>query len=253
MPLLKVSDLEKTYSVRGKRVKVVKDVSLAIERGEVVGLIGASGCGKSTTARCILQLDRADRGTVAFEGADLCSLRGRALRKKRSRMQVVFQDPLTSLDPRHSLHEIVREPLLNVQLSNDEQETRIKQALELVGLDHLEQRRPHEISTGQAQRVAVARAIVSEPSLVICDEATSALDVSIQAQVLNLLREIQQETGVSYLFISHDFGVVNVMCDRVLVMENGEIIEEGPTSGVLRNPQHVYTSRLIEVATALGH
>jgi peptide/nickel transport system ATP-binding protein len=252
--LIEIRDLHKSYISRGfsrQRADVLRGVSFGIGPSKIVALVGGSGSGKSTTARCILQLDRPDRGAVLFDNYDLCKLRGGALRRVRRRMQAVFQDPLGSLDPRLSIFDSAAEPLEQEAITPAECRERVYEALRLVGLEAETRRKPGQLSGGQAQRAAIARAIVSRPELVILDEATSSLDVSIQAQILNLLRDLQDRLHLSYLFISHDLGVVNVLCDRVLVMQDGVVIEEGPTSQILRNPEHEYTARLVEAASAV--
>lgn len=252
--LIEIRDLRKSYVLGGfsfKRVQILRGVSFTVRPSESVALVGGSGSGKSTTARCILQLDRPDRGKVLFDNYDLCTLRGATLRRARQPLQLVFQDPLGSLDPRLTVFDSVSEPLEQRTLTSVERRDRVHEILELVGLGREAQRQPHQLSGGQAQRAAIARAIVSEPKLVILDEATSSLDVSIQAQILNLLRDIQERLHLSYLFISHDLGVVNVICDRVVVMQDGTVIEEGSTRQILRSPEHEYTAKLVKAASAV--
>jgi peptide/nickel transport system ATP-binding protein len=245
-PVLAVSGLRKTYRVAtGPDVQALKGVSFSIDEGETVGLVGGSGSGKSTTARCVLQLERPDTGSVLFSGTDLCTLRGRRLRHQRRGMQLVFQDPLSSLDPRWTAAQTVEEPLRATGMVPAKRAERVTEALSIVGLGGAAHKHPHELSGGQAQRVAIARSVAGYPRLLICDEATSALDVSIQAQILNLLRDLQRAFGLALLFISHDLGVVRAVCHRVLVMQDGLIIEEGETSAVMSSPEHEYTERLV--------
>ncbi|MGH8944577.1 MAG: ABC transporter ATP-binding protein [Acidimicrobiia bacterium] len=248
-PVLAVGELSKSYrSARGEETVAVQNVSFAIQPAESVGLVGASGSGKSTTARCILQLEKPDRGVVEFEGVDLCRLQGEALRKRRRGMQAVFQDPLSSLDPRWSAIRTVAEPLEAAGMAAEERRRMVEEALWRVGLGKEGARKPHELSGGQAQRVAIARAIVARPRLLVCDEATSALDVSIQAQILELLRELRDELGLAMLFISHDLGVVREICDRALVMRTGSIVEHGTIDQVLGRPVQPYTRQLVAAA-----
>lgn len=251
--LLSVRGLTKSFresALSSRRVTAVEDVSFEVVSGESVGLVGRSGCGKSTTARCVLQLLRPDAGVVEFQGRDLCALRGRDLRAGRHGMQAVFQDPTASFDPRHTVVESVMEPLEARSVEASERAARAREQLDFVGLKGLEQRKPYELSGGQVQRAAIARALVTRPSLIVLDEPTSALDLSIQAQILNLLRDVQQATGVAMVLISHDFGVINVVCRRVLVMDEGRIVEEGPTRDVLDHPRSHMGIRLREVALA---
>jgi ABC-type glutathione transport system ATPase component len=253
-PLLSVRGLQKSFRTtaggRG-RVVAVHGVSFDIQPSECVALVGESGSGKSTTARCILQLERPDTGEVVYEGNDLCRLRGSALRSRRGGMQAVFQDPLGSLDPRLSIAASVAEGLDIKRLDRTERDHRVFEALGLVGLSGYADRRPHQVSGGQAQRAAIARAIVSRPRLIVLDEAVSSLDVSIQAQILNLLRDLQQELAVAYLFISHNLAVVTYLSDRVIIMHGGEIVEEGTTARVVGAPQSAHGARLVEAAARL--
>jgi ABC-type glutathione transport system ATPase component len=249
-PLLAIRGLRKSYQPRrGEVVRAVVDVNVEVAPGEAVGLVGASGAGKSATAKCVLQLERADGGSVFFRGMDLRTLRGKRLRRHRNGMQVVFQDPISSLDPRWGIYRIVSEPLQSHRLHPDEVRLRVRDTLRLVGLEHEADRRPHELSGGQAQRAAIARAVVGRPQLLICDEATSALDVSIQAQIINLLKDLQQRLDLAMLFISHDLGVVRALCARVYVMQDGRIVERGTTQQVLDQPASEYTQQLVAAAS----
>ena len=229
-------------------VRAVDGVSFDVRRGETLALIGESGCGKTTLARVIARLLAATSGRVLFEGRDLTALRGRGLRRVRSRMQIVFQDPFSSLDPRMTVGDIIAEPLSNFGLGGrHEQWNRVGELLELVGLSaDIARRYPHEFSGGQRQRVGIARALAVRPSLVVCDEPVSALDVSIQAQIINLLKDLQVEFGLTYLFIAHDLGVVRTVADRVAVMYMGRIVELATNEALYERPQHPYTRLLLE-------
>ncbi len=228
-------------------IKAVDDVSFDIRRGQTLGLVGESGCGKSTVARCLLQLHRPTAGQVIFEGRDLCRLSTRELRQVRPKAQIIFQDPYASLDPRRSIGYTIGEPLLLTGLKNDRaRRERVAELLSLVGLNPFyENRYPHELSGGQRQRVGTARALSTEPTLVVADEPVSALDVSIQAQVINLMRELQRRLGLTYLFISHDLRVVRYVSDQVAVMYLGRIVELAPTETLYQNPLHPYTRSLL--------
>jgi oligopeptide transport system ATP-binding protein len=263
-PLLEVRDLAVHFPVRrgvlrAREVGVVRavdGVSLELGRGETLGLVGESGCGKSTTGRAILQLERPTAGTVRFDGQDLGPLWQRRLgrwrwteplRQLRRRMQVVFQDPYASLDPRMTVEEIVGEPLAIFGLARGEaRRAKVQALLERVGLDPRYVRRyPHEFSGGQRQRIGIARALALEPELIVCDEPISALDVSIQAQILNLLVELQRSLGLSYLFVAHDLAAVRHISDRVAVMYLGRIVELGPVDALFERPAHPYTRALL--------
>jgi peptide/nickel transport system ATP-binding protein len=259
-PLVAVRDLYKTFDHqrgfgrrRAEPVTAVDGISFEIEKGQTVGLVGESGSGKSTAANLILQLVRPTQGVVRFRGVDLTELGGEALRLARRQMQIVFQDPYAALDPRLKVREIVREPLAAYGVGTPhEQRQRVDALLELVGLDRtLGERRPREFSGGQRQRIAIARALALNPEFVICDEPTSALDLLIQAQILNLLRQLQDRLSLTYLFITHDLGVVRVMSDRIIVMHNGKIVETGPAADVYERPQDPYTQRLLRAVPVI--
>lgn len=253
--ILKVENLKKYFPITAgfiirrtvDNVKAVDDVSFEVFRGETLGLVGESGSGKSTTGRTVLQLYRPTAGKVYFEGEDLTSLSPTKLRHKRRDMQMIFQDPYASLNPRMNVGRIVGEPLIVHQIgTKEERETRVAQLLELVGLNpYYVNRYPHEFSGGQRQRIGIARALALDPSFIVCDEPISALDVSIQAQVVNLLQDLQEELGLTYLFIAHDLSMIRYICDRVAVMFLGKIVEIGPTDSVYDDPRHPYTKLLL--------
>ena len=244
-PLLAVDGLVKHFSSRGATLKAVDGVSFTLEEGGTLGLVGESGCGKSTTARLILRLLEATAGSVRFGGRELTTLPAAEMRLLRRRLGIVFQDPYASLNPRMTLRNIVGEGL-RVWEPHADIDGRVAGLLERVGLDPAFARRyPHELSGGQRQRVAVARALAPRPSLLICDEPVSALDVSVQAQILNLLADLRRDLGLTILFISHDLAVVRHVCERVAVMHLGRIVEIGTRAQVYENPRHPYTAALL--------
>jgi oligopeptide transport system ATP-binding protein len=253
--LLRVENLVKHFPImRGTifrkqvgAVRAVDGISFDVRKGETLGLVGESGCGKSTTGRAILQLHRPTSGHVFFENTDLVTLKGEDLRKMRRKMQMIFQDPYASLNPRMTVGEIIGEPLLVHNLaSRKEAETKVEELLELVGLNpSYANRYPHEFSGGQRQRVGVARALSLNPSLIVCDEPISALDVSIQAQVVNLLEDLQQQFNLTYLFIAHDLSMVRHISNRVAVMYLGNIVELTSRDVLYANPLHPYTQALL--------
>ncbi|MCU1695348.1 MAG: putative transporter ATP-binding protein [Mycobacterium sp.] len=245
-PLLEVSDLVVEYGTGDATFRAVDGVSFSVDKGKTLAIVGESGCGKSTIAKSIVRLLTPTSGKIAVDGVDIAQLSEKALRPFRSRVQMVFQDPYGSLDPHLSAVDIVAEPMrLKGVRSKDE---RAKLAAELIDRVQLPStslhRRPAEFSGGQRQRIGIARALASKPEILVCDEATSALDVSVQAQVLDLLRAIQNDTGITYVFISHNLGVVREISDSVVVMRNGRLVEAGATSEVLTNPEHPYTRTL---------
>jgi oligopeptide/dipeptide ABC transporter ATP-binding protein len=247
-PLLEVEALRTWFPARRSWVRAVDGVDLAIEAGRTLALVGESGCGKTTVGRSIVRLVEPREGRVWFDGVDLLALPRAALRPHRRRLQIVFQDPLASLDPRLRVGDAVAEGMqaFGIGASDAERAERAAAELQRVRLDPaLLARYPHELSGGQRQRVCIARALALGPRLLICDESVSALDVSIQAQILNLLRDLQHEIGLAYLFISHDLGVVRHLADRVAVMYLGQIVEEGPTQRVFEAPEHPYTRALL--------
>ncbi len=246
--LLSVENLVVEYGSGAWRVHAVSDVSFDVRRGETLGLVGESGCGKSTLGRTVLQLSRATSGRVMFDGIDLATLGAEPLRRLRRRVQLIFQDPIASLNPRRRVGDIVAEPLIIAGVRDRaERARRVRAVLQAVGLDPdlVQRRRPHEFSGGQCQRIAIARALVLEPDLVICDEPVSALDVSIRAQILNLLEEMKARHGLTLLFIAHDLAVVKAVSDRVAVMYLGKLCEIGPAEAVFEHPAHPYTALLL--------
>jgi len=247
--LLAVENLVVEYPVGSKTVYAVSDVSLHVDRGETLGLVGESGCGKSTLGRAVLQLRRPTAGTVTFDGTDLTKLEGEALRRMRRRLQLIFQDPIASLNPRRRIGDIVAEPLVITGVTDrDERDLRVRAVLTAVGLDPdlTMGRLPHEFSGGQCQRICIARALILEPELVICDEPVSALDVSIRAQILNLLEDMKRRYGLTLLFIAHDLAVVKAVSDRIAVMYLGRLCEVAPTEQLFARPAHPYTALLLD-------
>ncbi len=247
--LLKAEHLKKYFKSPHGTVKAVDDVSLEIYEGETLALVGESGCGKSTLGRVILNLITPTSGTVTFDGTDITALHGKALRNMRAQMQLVFQDPFSSLDPRFTVGQIIAEPLQNMGLSKQEQQKRVLELMDRVSLqpEHYS-RYPHQFSGGQRQRIGIARALAPNPRLIVCDEPVSALDVSIQAQILNLLKKLQSQSNLTYLFISHDLAVVRYISDRVCVMFLGQICELCSTVEAYEKPLHPYTRMLIDSA-----
>ena len=248
-PLLRVENLVVEYNVGGKIVHAVSDVSLDIARGETLGLVGESGCGKSTLGRAVLQLRHAQSGKVLFDGNDLTAMHGDPLRKMRQRVQLIFQDPIASLNPRRRIGDIVAEPLIIAGVKDPQKRQKmVSDVLSAVGLDPglVMGRLPHEFSGGQCQRISIARALVLNPDFIICDEPVSALDVSIRAQILNLLEEMKARYGLTLLFIAHDLAVVKAVSDRVAVMYLGRLCEVGPSEQLFAKPAHPYTALLIE-------
>jgi oligopeptide transport system ATP-binding protein len=228
-------------------VKAVDDISFFIRRGETLGLVGESGCGKSTTGRAMLQLYRPTAGQVLFDGLDLCKVKGNQLRLFRRKMQMIFQDPYASLNPRMSIGSIIGEPLVIHKLASGKQRReRVQELMRIVGLNpYYANRYPHEFSGGQRQRIGVARALAVEPNFIVCDEPVSALDVSIQAQIINLLEDLQEKFNLTYLFIAHDLSVVRHISDRVAVMYLGKLMELSGRIEIYENPLHPYTKALL--------
>jgi peptide/nickel transport system ATP-binding protein/oligopeptide transport system ATP-binding protein len=253
-PLVEVRNLVKNFPVKGgvlrrtvAEVHAVDGVDLEIRRGETLGLVGESGCGKTTVGRLLLRLIEPTAGTITFDGSDITKLSGADLKPLRRRMQIIFQDPYASLDPRSPIGESIGDGLRIHDIGNhSERQRRVKRIMDLVGLAPYQARRyPHEFSGGQRQRIGIARALILEPDLVVCDEPVSALDVSIQAQVLNLLKELQHELGLTLLFIAHNMAVVEHISDRVAVMYLGRVVEQANRRTVYRDPRHPYTKALM--------
>jgi peptide/nickel transport system ATP-binding protein len=246
-PLLQIEQLGKQYRLpreslfhSAPMVQALHDVSFTLQAGRSLGIVGESGSGKSTLARLVMALERPSSGRVLMNGQDLHALSPQALREARAGFQMVFQDPYGSLDPRQRIGRIVAEPLAAPD------PRRVAEALDAVGLRAADaDKYPHEFSGGQRQRIAIARALITRPQLIVADEPLSALDVSVQAQVLNLMQDLQQQFGIAYLFISHDLAVVEHLCDEVAVMQAGRIVEHGPTDTVLRTPAHACTQALL--------
>jgi len=271
--LLDVQHLSQQYALpkaslfaKAGHIQALNDVSFQLAAGKSMGVVGESGSGKSTLARLVMALEKPTQGKVLFKGQDLNALPQDALRRARSDFQMVFQDPYGSLDPRQKVLRIVSEPLsstlnnpsgqaLNAQaLSPQDLKDRAAQALTEVGLRASDlEKYPHEFSGGQRQRIAIARALITRPSLIVADEPVSALDVSVQAQVLNLMMDLQERYGLSYLFVSHDLAVVNLMCDDVLVLQHGQLVEAGSADDIFLRPQHPYTQELLSANTGLSH
>jgi ABC-type oligopeptide transport system ATPase subunit len=254
-PLLTVGDLQKWFPVRKglliertvDHVKAVDDISFEIAEGQTLGLVGESGSGKSTTGYCVLQLLKPTGGSVRFMGQELTTMGHSDLREMRKEMQIVFQDPYSSLNPRMTVGNIVGEPMLvHGQGTRRAREARVRDLLETVGFNpDFTNRYPHEFSGGQRQRIGIARALALNPRLIVCDEPVSALDVSIQAQILNLLKDLQRDLGLAYLFVAHDLAVVRTMSDNIAVMNKGKLVEIGRAEDVYTNPQQDYTKALL--------
>ncbi|QDK36451.1 ABC transporter ATP-binding protein [Bdellovibrio sp. NC01] len=254
-PLLKVENLVKSFPIYGgifsrevASVKAVADVSFEIQKGQTLGLVGESGCGKSTLGRCLTRLHDVTSGKIYYNGKDITNLQGDELREIRKKIQIIFQDPFASLNPRMTIGAILEEPLIihGLGATAEERLNRVYELIDLVGLrrEHLN-RYPHEFSGGQRQRVGIARALAVNPELIICDEPVSALDVSIQAQVINLLMELQQKLGLTYVFIAHDLKVVEHVSSQVAVMYLGKIVEKASSDELYMNPKHPYTKALM--------
>ncbi|MEQ1937811.1 ATP-binding cassette domain-containing protein [Mesorhizobium sp. CN5-321] len=252
-PLLSVEGLTKRFSRSGETVTAVDDVSFRIQPGETLALAGPSGSGKSTVARLVLRLIEPDAGTIAFEGNDWLALRGSALRAARARLQMVFQDPLAAFNPRATVARVLDDPLrIHAVAPRSKRPRRIAELLERVGLEaSLAGRAIHEISGGQRQRVAIARAIATKPSLIVLDEAVSALDVSVRAQIVELLLDLQREEKIAYLFIAHDLGLVRAVAHRVILLDRGRIAEQGDARKIIDSPQSAIGEALVAAAPRL--
>ena len=259
--ILETKGLKKHFPIRSGfflrevgSVKAVDDVDLTVFRGETLGLVGESGCGKSTLGRALIRLYEPTAGTIEFDKGDFLHAKGEKLRQTRKDLQMIFQDPFASLDPRMTVGQIIEQPFhIHNLLEKSERRSRVKQLLELVGLkaSHVN-RYPHEFSGGQRQRISIARAIALNPKLIICDEPVSALDVSIQAQILNLLKDLQTRLKLTYIFISHDLSVIEHVCDRIAVMYLGRIVEIASRDELFKNPQHPYTQALMSSIPTIG-
>ena len=247
-PVIAATALAKTFRVNGRDVHAVKDVSLSVNAGEAVGIVGESGCGKTTTARMLLRLEDPTAGTIAFEGADITTVRGPALLAFRARAQLVFQNPFDALNPRFTIRRSLAEPLRNFGVPRSEHAARIDAVMARVRLTPAAawlDRHPHELSGGQLQRVVLARALIPGPRLIVADEPVSMLDVSVRAGILNLLRAARDELGLAAVYISHDLALIRYVCERTLVMYLGRVDEEGPTVALIERPAHPYTTALV--------
>ncbi|MBS5062916.1 MAG: ABC transporter ATP-binding protein [Hungatella hathewayi] len=246
--LLEVKNLKKYFDTPNGVLHAVDDVSFRLEKGKTLGVVGESGCGKSTTGRAILRLHEPTSGEVIFEGRDITKLSSQEMRGLRSDMQIIFQDPFASLNPRKTVSEIIAEPLRlhKVYKNKQDQEKRVLELMELVGLsERLTNTYPHELDGGRRQRIGIARALAMNPKFIVCDEPVSALDVSIQAQILNLLKKLQKELGLTYIFITHDLSVVNYFSDEIMVMYLGKVVEHAPAEQLFAHPTHPYTKALL--------
>ena len=247
-PLLEVQNLKKYFSTPGGMLHAVDDVSFKLMKGETLGLVGESGCGKSTTGRAILRLLEPTAGKVIFEGEDIVPLNAEQMRKKRADMQIIFQDPFSSLNPRKSVEQIIGEPMKISGIVPDraKREQRVHELMDTVGLARrLARSYPHELDGGRRQRIGIARALSLEPKFIVCDEPVSALDVSIQAQILNLMGELQEKLGLTYVFITHDLSVVNYFSDHIAVMYLGKLVEKAPAAELFSHTMHPYTEALL--------
>lgn len=247
-PILEVSGLKKYFKIKNGFLHAVDDVSFTIEKGKTLGVVGESGCGKSTTGRVILRLLEPTAGKVFFEGVDVASLDEEALRRKRTEMQMIFQDPFSSLNPRMTINQTIEEPieLHGIIPDRGQREKKVLELMEIVGLaPRLRNTYPHELDGGRRQRIGVARALSVNPKFIVCDEPVSALDVSIQAQILNLLKELQENLGLTYMFITHDLSVVYHFSDDIAVMYLGKLVEKAPSDMLFSNPAHPYTQALL--------
>ena len=245
--LLDVQHLKKYFNVAGGQLHAVDDVSFTLERGKTLGIVGESGCGKSTTGRPILRLIEPTSGSVYFEGQDISKLSKEEMRKLRKEIQIIFQDPFSSLNPRQTVSQTIEEPLKIHGMKNKaERQARVRELMETVGLaERLANAYPHELDGGRRQRIGIARALAMNPKFIVCDEPVSALDVSIQAQILNLMKDIQRKHGITYIFITHDLSVVNHFSDDIAVMYLGRMVEKAPAEALFEEPLHPYTKALL--------
>lgn len=246
-PVIEVQNLKKYFPTPRGLLHAVDDVTFTIEKGKTLGVVGESGCGKSTLGRTIIHLHESTSGKVLLEGEPVNNLKGKALRAAREKMQIIFQDPYSSLDPRKTAEQTIREPLLvSGKYSKKEIEEKTIELMDLVGIDErLRKAYPHELDGGRRQRIGIARALALDPKFVVCDEPVSALDVSIQAQVLNLLKKLQQDKGLTYMFVTHDMSVVRHISDDICVMYLGQVVEKCPSKELFKNPLHPYTQALL--------
>ena len=247
-PILEVKNLKKYFNTPGGVLHAVDDISFTLEKGKILGVVGESGCGKSTMGRAILRLHEPTSGEVIFDGRDITKVSLEEMRKLRSDMQIVFQDPFASLNPRKSVSEIIGEPLRlhHIYRTKAERENRVRELMEVEGLaERLVNSYPHELDGGRRQRIGIARALALNPKFIVCDEPVSALDVSIQAQILNLLKQLKKEMGLTYMFITHDLSVVNYFSDDIMVMYLGKMVEYAPSAELFQNPTHPYTKALL--------
>lgn len=247
-PLLEVKNLKKYFKTPKGMLHAVDDVSFTIDRGRTLGVVGESGCGKSTTGRAILRIVEPTEGEILFDGEDIRSLGKDQMRRMRTRMQIIFQDPFSSLDPKKTVSQTIAEPIIENKILKDKKaiDSRVRELMATVGLaERLVNAYPHELDGGRRQRIGIARALAMEPKFIVCDEPVSALDVSIQAQILNLLQELKEQMGLTFIFITHDLSVVNHFADEIAVMYLGQLIEKAPTEELFDHPVHPYTRALL--------
>jgi ABC-type oligopeptide transport system ATPase subunit len=260
MNLFEVKNLKKHYEVKKglfakpTTIKAVNGISFHVKKGEILSIVGESGCGKSTTAKLLMTIEEPTSGEIFFEGKDITRFSEKELQEYRKKVQIIFQDPYSSLNPRWNVGKIIAEPLqLNTDLSAKEIKEKVLEIMKKVGLqENWYERYPHQFSGGQRQRIGIARALVIHPEVIICDEPVSALDVSIQAQVLNLLLDLQEEFNLTYIFISHDLSVVEHISDRITVMYFGDIVESNDVESLFANPQHEYTQKLLKAIPTIN-
>ncbi len=247
-PVIEVQHLKKYFPTPRGMLHAVDDVTFTIEKGKTLGVVGESGCGKSTLGRTIIHLHESTDGKISLDGKDVTKLDGKALKAAREKMQIVFQDPYSSLDPKMPINKLISEPIVNAGLIKDKKklEERVLELMDTVGLARrLYNSYPHELDGGRRQRIGIARALAMNPKFIVCDEPVSALDVSIQAQILNLLRKLQREMDLTYIFITHDLSVVNYFADEIMVMYLGQVVEKAPSEELFANPLHPYTKALL--------